>query len=172
MLVSGGQGRPIPDFDLVNWKRPVTIIFDSDGHANPMVRLAAWRLARELAGRGATVSLLFLPHGPNGQKQGADDYLVAHGPEALADLLTTSWLYDPALNEHEADVWWHLRGITPESATFDKLKALAPIAPILAKMAHLEVAAMLEGLKDRFKLRAKDLNGLTADVKAARKCQI
>jgi len=165
----GEESRPIPDLDLVNWRRPVKVLFDSDGHANPMVRLAAWRLARELAGRGATVSVLFLPHGPNGQKQGADDYLVAHGPEALADLLTTSWSYDPALNEHEAEIHWLLRGITPESAVFDKLKALAPLAPILAKMAHLEVGAILAGLKDRLNLRAKDLNSLTADVKAARR---
>jgi hypothetical protein len=167
--VEGEDSRPTLDLDLVNLKRPVAIIFDSDGHANPMVRLAAWRLARELAGRGATVSVLFLPHGSNEQKQGADDYLVAHGPEILADLLSTAWPFDPALNDHEADVWWHLRGVTPESATFDKLKALAPLAPILAKMAHLEVGAILEELKDRLNLRAKDLNSLTADVKAARK---
>jgi len=44
--------RPVPDFDLVNWKRPVTILFDSDGADNPKVRLAAWRLAREVAKRG------------------------------------------------------------------------------------------------------------------------
>ena len=62
-------------------------------------------------------------------------------------MLKTAWPYDPALNDHEADVWWHIRGITPESATFDKLKALAPLAPMLAKMAHLEAAAMLEALK-------------------------
>ena len=164
-----GDSHPLPDFGLANWKRPVTILFDSDGADNPKVRLAAWRLARELAGRGATVSVLFLPHGPNRQKQGVDDYLKAHGSEALADLLTTSWPFGPALNDHEADVWWHLRGITPESATFDKLRALAPLAPILAKMAHLEVGAILAGLKDRLNLRAKDLNSLTADVKAARK---
>jgi hypothetical protein len=164
-----GESRPIADLALVNWKRSVAIIFDSDGHDNPLVRLAAWRLARELAGRGATVNVLFLPHGQNEQKQGADDYLMAHGPEALADLLTTSWPYDPALNDHEAEIYWHLRGITSESATFDKLKALAPLAPILSKMAHLEAAAVLEGLKDRLKLRAKDLNDLTVDMKAARK---
>ncbi|MFA4901747.1 MAG: DUF3854 domain-containing protein [Desulfobaccales bacterium] len=46
------ESRPIADFDLVNWKRPVTILFDSDGVSNPNVRLAAWRLAREVARRG------------------------------------------------------------------------------------------------------------------------
>jgi hypothetical protein len=46
------ESRPIPDFGLVNWKRPVTILFDSDAADNPNVRLAAWRLAREVAKRG------------------------------------------------------------------------------------------------------------------------
>ena len=103
------ESRPIPDLDRVNWRRPVTILFDSDGHDNPMVRLAAFRLAREVARRGGQVSILFLPAGQNGEKVGADDYLVAHGPEALADLLKTAWPFDPALNDHEADVWWHSR---------------------------------------------------------------
>ena len=38
-------------------------------------------------------------------------------------------------------------------------------------MAHLEAAAMLEGLEGSLKLRAKDLSGLKADIKAARKAQ-
>ena len=62
------ESRPIPDLDLVNWRRPVTIIFDSDGHDNPLVRLAAFRLARELSRRGAAVSILFLPPCPHGRE--------------------------------------------------------------------------------------------------------
>ena len=46
------ESRPIADLDLVNWRRPVTILFDSDGHDNPLVRLAAFRLARELPSGG------------------------------------------------------------------------------------------------------------------------
>jgi len=55
------ESRPIPDLDRVNWRRPVTILFDSDGHDNRNVRLAAFRLARELSRRGATVNVLFIP---------------------------------------------------------------------------------------------------------------
>jgi hypothetical protein len=55
------ESRPIPDLDRVNWRRPVTILFDSDGNENRNVRLAAFRLARELARRGATVNVLFIP---------------------------------------------------------------------------------------------------------------
>jgi hypothetical protein len=81
------ESRPIPDLDLVNWHRAVTIIFDSDGHNNPLVRLAAFRLARELSRRGAAVSILFIPPSHTGEKQGADDFLLAHGPEKLREVL-------------------------------------------------------------------------------------
>ena len=47
-----GDSHPLPDFALVNWQRPVTILFDSDSAVNSNVRLAAWRLAREVAKRG------------------------------------------------------------------------------------------------------------------------
>jgi hypothetical protein len=81
------ETRPIPDLDLVNWHRPVSILFDSDGNDDPMVRLAAFRLARELSGRGAAVSILFLPVGPNGEKVGADDFLLGSGQEKLREML-------------------------------------------------------------------------------------
>jgi hypothetical protein len=55
------EPRPIPDLDLVNWRRTVTILFDSDGHNNLNVRLAAFRLARESSRREATVNVLFIP---------------------------------------------------------------------------------------------------------------
>lgn len=55
------EPRLIPDFDRVNCKRPVTIVFDSDGYENYSVRLAAYRLARLLSKRGAKVSIVFIP---------------------------------------------------------------------------------------------------------------
>ncbi|MGD0826593.1 MAG: DUF3854 domain-containing protein [Desulfobaccales bacterium] len=81
------ETKPISDLDRVNWRRPVIILFDSDGHDNRNVRLAAFRLARELSRRGASVSILFFPPGPNGAKVGADDFLVAHGLEKLREML-------------------------------------------------------------------------------------
>ena len=51
------------------------------------MRLASFRLARELARRGAAVSILFIPPSPTGEKQGADDYLVAYGAEKLRVML-------------------------------------------------------------------------------------
>jgi DNA primase len=81
------EPRPISDLNRVNWRRPVTILFDSDGHDNRNVRLAAFRLARALAKCGAAVSILFLPAGENGEKVGVDDFLASHGPEMLREML-------------------------------------------------------------------------------------
>lgn len=167
----GEESKPIDDFGLVNWNRPVTIIFDSDGTGNHMVRLAAFRLAREISRREATVSILFLPSGENGEKMGADDLLVAHGPEALGDRLKTAWPFDPSWGDREAEVWWQVRDLTPDTPKADTFERLAGLAPTLARTTHLEVAALMERLKERLGLRTKDLNGLAADIKAARKAK-
>lgn len=167
--VEGGDSRPISDFDFLNWNRPVTILFDSDGADNSNVRLAAWRLAREVARRGGQVMVLFLPAGPSGEKVGADEYLVAYDRKSLAELLKTAWLYNPALNDHETEIHWHLRNITAEDPTIAKIKALDRLIPILSEMGRTETNAILEGLRERLKLRAKDLTDLEFDIKRARK---
>jgi putative DNA primase/helicase len=46
-------------------------------------------LAKELTGRGAKVFIIRLPMGPQGEKQGLDDFLVNSGPEAFASLPRT-----------------------------------------------------------------------------------
>jgi hypothetical protein len=61
--------------------------------------------------------------------------------------------------------------LTAATPTIDKLKRLAPLAPLLAKLTNLEAAALVEELRERLKLRAADLKGLNADIKAARKSQ-
>jgi len=83
--------------------------------------------------------------------------------------MTTAWTFDPTLDDRAAEIAWQLRELTPDSPTFDKLRALSNLVPTLARMSNLEVAALLEELRERFKLRAGDLAGLKADVKAARK---
>lgn len=83
--------------------------------------------------------------------------------------MTTAWTFDPALDDRAAEIAWQLRELTPESPTFEKLKALSNLVPTLNRMSNMEVAALLEDLRVRLKLRAGDLAGLKADVKAARK---
>jgi len=166
-----GENTPIADLEKVNWKRVVKIVFDSDGHGNQNVRLAAFRLARELCRRGATVSILFIPPGPGGEKRGADDFLVAHGPEAFKGLLAQVWPFSPSWSEVEAEVAWQTRDLSPQTPLPEKLKRLAVLVPTLARLSHLEQLAILEDLRVRLKLRASDLADLKADIKAARKAR-
>jgi putative DNA primase/helicase len=90
-----GQGprKLIEGLARIPWRgRRVFIVFDSDAAEKREVRWGEWHLARALRAAGAVVKVVRLPPGPaasDGQpaKQGLDDFLVAHGPEALKALL-------------------------------------------------------------------------------------
>jgi|GEM_PF-1797538 hypothetical protein len=60
-------------------------------------------------------------------------------------------------------------GLTTDTPRPELLQRLAELVPALAGMSHLIVAGILEDLKQRLNLRAADLSGLKADIKAARK---
>ena len=88
--------RLLPDLELVEWKgRPVKIAFDSDAAEKENVADAECRLAAQLANRGAVVRVVRFPTGPNGEKVGLDDFLVAHGAPALHQLLNAAEEPDP-----------------------------------------------------------------------------
>src|SRR5262249_33513101 len=84
-----GERELIDDLAAITWEdRPVVIVFDSDAATNEDVLWAEWHLAQALIARGALVRVVRLPQGPAGEdgkpaKVGLDDYLVAHGPDAL-----------------------------------------------------------------------------------------
>jgi hypothetical protein len=81
------RSTPIPDLDLIAWRdRTVLLCFDSDLRANKQVATALWELSRELERRGASVSKIDLPEGPQGQKTGLDDYLASHTVESLCQI--------------------------------------------------------------------------------------
>ncbi len=68
----------IKDLKSVEWTgRTVVIAFDSDVVTNPQVSKAREALAGFLRDRKASIQYLNLPTGPDGQKQGIDDYLAA-----------------------------------------------------------------------------------------------
>jgi len=70
------------------WKnRLVYIVFDSDITHKYEVRRAELKLAIELNNRKAKVYSVRLPSALNGDKNGLDDYLVQHGPEAFTCLI-------------------------------------------------------------------------------------
>jgi hypothetical protein len=70
--------------------RDVCVVYDSDAATNPNVVRAQGQLSRELLARGAMVSISSLPAAKSGEKQGLDDFLVAHGASQLAKLLEES----------------------------------------------------------------------------------
>ncbi|WP_218080906.1 plasmid replication protein, CyRepA1 family [Anthocerotibacter panamensis] len=70
--------------------RTVYLLFDNDILTKPQVRAALSRLSGLLRRAGAEVRIIELPAGPH---KGADDYLVAHGPSALAQLVTEARTY-------------------------------------------------------------------------------
>ncbi len=82
-----GESAPIPDLDKITWTgRTVYVVYDSDLATKPAVRFAEHRLGRELRDRGAEVYAIRLPGGPNGEKQGLDDYLCTHSIETFCAL--------------------------------------------------------------------------------------
>jgi Domain of unknown function (DUF3854) len=75
------QGIPVAGRELV-------LIFDSDTKSKENLPLAVKYIRQHLAALEATVRLVNLPDGPNGDKVGVDDFLVSHGAETLRALIT------------------------------------------------------------------------------------
>src|SRR5205814_1063455 len=98
------DGRPIADLDRIDWcEREAVIVPDSDVWTRPDLLQPVFALGKELETRGAKVTALKLPSGPDGAKVtalklpsgpdgakvGLDDYLCAnsrHGFDALPRL--------------------------------------------------------------------------------------
>jgi energy-coupling factor transporter ATP-binding protein EcfA2 len=93
-----GPRELIDDLKAVAWEgRKVYVVFDSDAATNPNVQQAERALVKVLSAAGATVSVVRLPTGATGEKQGLDDFLQRHGPVALHELLTRSPTPPPGL---------------------------------------------------------------------------
>ena len=70
----------IPDLDEIPLRgEDAFICFDSDVVRQPSVTEALFRFAEALRRRGAKVSIVYLPHLPNGAKCGLDDFFVGGG---------------------------------------------------------------------------------------------
>ncbi|MBD2124755.1 phage/plasmid primase, P4 family [Trichocoleus sp. FACHB-262] len=77
------ESRPLPELqDLVWPNRRVNQAFDSDWRFNNAVKAALFHRARDLYRRGARPHLVDLPNEVDGAKNGVDDFIVRHGPEA------------------------------------------------------------------------------------------
>lgn len=101
--------RNVPLFSAledITWDgRDVFIAFDSDAATNPNVVRAQLRLARELTNRGAFPNVISIPAAKGGEKQGMDDFLLAHKNHAVE-----SWeeLVAEALPSGEAQELWQM----------------------------------------------------------------
>jgi putative DNA primase/helicase len=99
----------LPDLASIGWKgRPVRIVFDAP--ANDDVLRAESELAAALQREGAEVKIVRLPPGPNGEKVGVDDFLVANGVAAFWRLVEVA--EDPKPVEGE-DLRRHAESIDP-----------------------------------------------------------
>jgi hypothetical protein len=68
----------LADWEAIALKgRSVRIAFDSDVTRKPEVQNATKRLTEFLRNRGARATVVYLPPGQHGQKQGADDFFAA-----------------------------------------------------------------------------------------------
>lgn len=68
----------LADWETVALKgRDVRIVFDSDVTRKPEVQNALKRITAFLQNRGGRVTVIYLPHGEHGKKQGVDDFFAA-----------------------------------------------------------------------------------------------
>ncbi|MEW4490239.1 phage/plasmid primase, P4 family [Thalassoglobus sp. JC818] len=75
-----GKDKLSPELQRVKWQgREVFICYDSDLSEKEQVAQAEAKLASFLSKVGAKVKVIRLPDGPDGSKQGLDDYLINHG---------------------------------------------------------------------------------------------
>src|SRR5262249_38656668 len=84
-----GGKLALPEWDDIALNRTVLICYDSDVMQKPPVYRALVRFKRWLDYRGARTLVAYLPTGPNGEKVGLDDFLVAgHTRQDLYGLAT------------------------------------------------------------------------------------
>lgn len=81
----------LPALERTTWtRRRVFIVFDSDIDIKVGVQLAEARLAQWLLKQRAIVHTCRLPPSVTGDKQGADDFIAAHGAEAFTGALQSA----------------------------------------------------------------------------------
>jgi putative DNA primase/helicase len=86
-----GPRELIEDLKQIPWTgRQVFLVFDSDAAEKVNVRRAEWCLAQALKEQGAVVKVVRIAPGEDGAKVGLDDFLVAKGPKALQERMSSA----------------------------------------------------------------------------------
>lgn len=92
-----GFSELLPVLEDIEWRnREVAIIWDSDVGTKPEALAAQRKLAYELCRREALPRLVVLPSGPEGRKQGLDDYLLRYTAEDLLTLVESAGPWEEA----------------------------------------------------------------------------
>ena len=109
----GRSTEMLPELEAMNWRgRNAFIMFDSDVTTKDSVQRALKALACKLTEKGANVRIATLPHDLDGTRNGADDFLVKYGREALIEVLGIArpshknkkyiWKDEPEKSHHTA----------------------------------------------------------------------
>lgn len=102
-------------------------------------------------------------------KAGVDDFLVKNGSDAFQKVLNNAWTFDSALSDAEAEVEWQTRDLSSLTPKAVVLKRLAELAPGLAPLNNLEIAAILERLKSKLELKKQEIKMLEKATNEAKK---
>jgi len=153
---------PIPDLDLIKWEhRLVKVVFDSDVATNSAVRHARRELAATLVRRGAVVEFIDVPDGPDGSKQGVDDWYAAAGADTVLRALAQGKLFDLSAANVLA-----IAEELPENPNIGEIQdALTNTARILAQADKLTTALVREGFMAA--LRSRGIKSAAKIVDAA-----
>ncbi|MCL6622876.1 MAG: hypothetical protein K6T55_12375, partial [Syntrophobacterales bacterium] len=149
-----GAGKWRVSFNKHFAGRRVIILPDNDQPGRDHAQV----VARNLHGVAASVKVLDLPDLPD--KGDVSDWLKAGGTAArLLELAEAAPEWTPEVGEAgpRAEIDQVLKSLDPKVSLAEKLSRLAPLAPMLARLSHLEAAAVMETLRERLKLRAADL---------------
>ena len=130
---------------LTRWRwrgRTVYVCFDSDRTEKDGVGLAHERLCSALTQQGAVVKVVVLPRLDGMDKTGADDFLVAVGAEAFAELVQQAGPWEPF-------AW--VVDLIPDGVPEASLRtALLPLHQRLVKATSQELQAVAGHLRKRY----------------------
>jgi hypothetical protein len=120
--------RVLPELKAIPMTgRKVIVLFDSDIAYNMSVAAAAKFIANWVRQRGGRPHRVRLPNEPNGSKNGADDFIVRHGPDALLNRIEDAQVIGYPLPAPLLTDGGELRGDYDAAEELEVIEALAKV---------------------------------------------